>query len=117
MGTRPVLRVTHQHLAQLLAYCAVYRSYLWQYVAPSPERNQTMRGIQALQGRFAHAYEQGQADIDLFFTGEEQGTIKQLFTGVTHFYGAAPSSEQRIQQLAALTTLRFLVERTFRQVS
>lgn len=116
MEMRPVLRLTHQHLAQLIAYCVVYRSYLWQYVMPTPERNQAMRGIQALQGRLEKACEQGQAEIALSVTKEEKCTIKQLFTGVTQFYGAAPSSEPRTRQLAELTTLRVLVECTLRQV-
>ncbi len=114
MEMRPVLRLTQQQLAQLIAHCAVYRSYLWQHVMPTPERNQVLREIQALQGRFEKSYEQGQAEIDLPLIEGEKGTIKQMFTGVTQFYGAAPSSEQRTQQLTELTTLRLVVEHMFR---
>lgn len=115
MEMRPVLRLNQQHFAQLMMYCTVYRSYLWQYVMPTPERNQALRDVQALQGRLERASEQGQPEITLPLTDAEKGTLKQLFNGVTQFYGATPPSEQRIQQLAELTAFRVLIERMLRQ--
>jgi hypothetical protein len=115
METRPALRLTQQHLAQLTAYCAVYRSYLWQSLMPTPERNQAVREVQALQARIEKANETGLAEVELSLTEGERNTIKQIFTGATQFYGAMPASEQRIQQLAEVTTFRVLVERMLRQ--
>lgn len=116
MEMRPALRLTQQHLAQLIVYCGVYRSYLWQHVMPSPERNQAVREIQTLQARLEKVSESGQTEIELPLTEGEKATIKQVFTGATQFYGALPASEQRIQQLAELTTFRVLLERMLRQV-
>jgi hypothetical protein len=115
MGTVPVLRLNWYQRAQLTAHCTTYRAYLWQQVLPSPERNQTLRVIQSLQGRLEKAQEQGQADINLSLTAEERSVVKQLLSGLTQFYGAAPPSEQRTQTLGELATFRLLVERTFRQ--
>jgi hypothetical protein len=115
MGTVPVLRLTQHQMAQLLAYCTTYRSYLWQYLLPSPERNLTLRGVQSLQGRLEKAQEQGREGINLSLSAEERSAVKQLLSGLTQFYGAAPPSEQRTRMLGELTVLRLLVERTFRQ--
>lgn len=113
MGTVPVLRLSRDQFAQLTAHLSAYRSYLWQSIMPTPERNQTIRSIQAMQGRLEQ--EQGKADIALCLTAEEASALKQLFSGLIQLYGTAPPSEQRMQTLAELTSLRLLVERTFRQ--
>jgi hypothetical protein len=115
MGAVPVLRLTQRQLTQLLAHCTTYRSYLWQYLLPSPERNQTLRVIQSLQGRLEKAQEQGREGVDLSLTAEERSTIKQFLSGITQLYGAAPPSEQRTQKLGEITGLRLLVERAFLQ--
>jgi hypothetical protein len=117
MHTHPVLRLSQRQLEQLSAYCGVYRAYLWQAMPSTPARNQAVRGIQALQARVVNANTPGLATVDLVLTCEEQTMVRQLFQGATHFYAATPPSEQRIQQLAALTTFRFLIERTLRHVS
>lgn len=111
MGLRPVLRLGSHHLAQLSATCTVYRSYVWQHVMPSPERNQVVRHVQALQGRLKKALTQEPAETALSLTEEEVCTLKHLFFGVTQYYAATPASERRIQQLAEVTALRVLVER------
>lgn len=115
MEIRQVLHLNRQHFEQLMAYCTVYRAYLWQYIMPTPERNQALRDIQALQGKLEKANEQEQPEITLPLTDAEKGMLKQLFNGVTQFYGAAPPSEQRIQQLAELTAFRVIIERMLRQ--
>jgi hypothetical protein len=118
MNIRPVLRLSQRQLEQLISYCAEYRAYLWQQMTPTPLRNQLVRQTQALQGRLEKAHEQRQAEVVvLAITGVEQGLVTQLFSGVMQCYAAAPSCEQRIRQLAELTTFRALVERTLRQAS
>lgn len=113
MSTRPVLRLGPHQWGQLIAYGVVYRSYLWQQVLPTPERNQEVRRMQALLGRLKTAV-QGQADGALYLDDEEVSTLKQLFAGVMRYYAAEPASARRIQQLAELTTLRVFVERMLR---
>src|SRR5215469_9281712 len=105
-STVSLLRLTRLQVGQLTTHCTTYRSYLWRSLIPTPQRNQTLRAIQALQGRLEKVKEQTQADITL--TAEEKSTIKQLLSGMTQLYGAAPPSDQRSQQLAELATLRML---------
>src|SRR5579884_3604980 len=90
MYTAPVLRLNACQVAQLIGYCTGYRSYLWQSVMPTPERNQIIRSIQALQARLEKAQEQGQAEIALFLTEEEKNTLKHLLNEVIRLYGSAP---------------------------
>lgn len=117
MEKHQVLHLSQQQLTQLTTYCSVYRSYLWQQILPTAERNQLIRDIQLFQARIEKASEQGETDVDFPFSEDEKNTLKQIFTGVTQVYGTAPASEQRIQQLSELTTFRLLVERMFRQNS
>lgn len=109
----PALRLNQHQIAQLMVHLTAYRSYLWQCVMPTPERNQTIRTIQAMQGRLE--LEQGQAEIILALTGEEGSTLKQVLSGLIHLHGTAQPSEQRTQTLGELAGLRLLVERTLRQ--
>lgn len=111
----PAFRSNRQQVAQLMAYLTAYRSYLWQCVIPTPERNQTIRSIQAMQGRLEREQEQGQAEIILTLTGEEGNTLKQVLRGLIHLHGTARPSEQRTQALRELASLRLLVEQTLRQ--
>lgn len=71
MHMAPALHLNPLQVAQLSGYCTAYRSYLWQYTMPAPERNQMLRNIQAFQGQLEKAQEQGQGEIILALTGEE----------------------------------------------
>ena len=115
MHTVPVLRLNACQVAQLIGYCTGYRSYLWQSVMPTPERNQTIRSIQALQAKLEKAQEQGQAEMSLCLTEEEKNTLKLLLNEVIRLYGNAPPSAQRMQQLTEVAGLRIQLERAFRQ--
>lgn len=115
MEATPLLRLNPQQLAQLLAHCVAYRAYLWQCVMPTPERNQTLRSIQALQGQLLAFQEQGQPERALPLSSEEAHLVKQLLSRLMQHYGNAPHSEQRTQALGELARLRVLVERTLRQ--
>ncbi|HEU5383352.1 MAG TPA: hypothetical protein VFV38_48750 [Ktedonobacteraceae bacterium] len=111
MHTAPVLRLNLVQVAQLVGYCTEYRSFLWQHAMPTPERNQMIRSLQALQGRLEKAQEQGQAEIALPITAEEKHTLQQLLSGLIQVYGRACSSEQRNQALAAITAWRLALQR------
>ena len=114
METAPMLHLNSQQLAQLIGYCAAYRSYLWQHVLPTPERNQTVRGLQGLQGRLEKAQEQATV-LALPLCPEEKTALTQLFRGMTQYYAAAPSSEERTRALGDLASLRMYIERASRQ--
>ncbi len=115
MATTPVLRLHSSQVGQLISYCAAYRSYLWQHTLPTPERNQAIRRIQALQGMLEKAQEQLQEEYALVLTDEAKQTLKHLLNEMLHLAANTPLSEQRTRQVAEIAGLRVLVERAFRQ--
>lgn len=115
MQTGPILRLNRQQIIQLAAHCSAYRSYLWHCLMPSPERNQALRHIQALQGRLEQLQEEQQANLALSLSMEEGTTLKQLFLILMQQYGTESPSAERTQKLGELAGLRLLVERTLRQ--
>ncbi len=115
METAPVLRLNPAQVRQLIGYCTEYRSSLWRYTMPTPERNQMIRSLQAFQGRLEQAQEQAQAGITLLITTEEKHLLKQLFTGLIQYYGNAPPSEQRNQALGEITECRLAIQRMMYQ--
>src|SRR5215469_8139677 len=76
--TVSLLRLTRLQVEQLTTHCTTYRSYLWRSLIPTPERNQTLRAIQALQGRLEKVKGQESADTALSLTAEEKNTLRQL---------------------------------------
>ena len=114
METVPVLRLSVQEFAQLATYCAVYRSYLWQSMLPSSERNQLLRALQALQGRLEKVQGQEQEEQSLPLTSEEKGIIRQLLSGLLTIYGNTQSSEERTRTLGELGGLRVRIGRMIR---
>lgn len=115
METAPVLHLNPVQVAQLIGYCTAYRSYLWQSTMPTPERNQRLRSLQAFQGRLAKAQEQAQAGIALLVTLEEQGTLRQLLSGLIHLHGNTPPSDQRNQALGEMTECLLAIQRMLSQ--
>ena len=114
--TGPILPLKGQQVAQLVAHCRAYRSYLWRCLMPSPVRNQTLRSIQGLQGRLEQLQGQEQANVTLCLSMEERATLKQLCMVLMQQYGNAPPSEERNRTLGELGSLRVLVERNVCQV-
>lgn len=115
METAPVLRLNPAQVTQLISYCTAYRSYLWQSAMPTPERNQTIRSLQAFQGRLEKTQEQAQTEITLLVTNEEKNTLRQLLSGLIQCYGNASPSEQRNQALAEITECRVAIQRMLYQ--
>lgn len=101
--TAPILRLSPAQVAQLIGYCTEYRSSLWRYVLPTPERNQIIRCLQAFQGRLEKAQEQAQASIALLIAVEEKRMLTHLFRGLIQVYSNTPSSEERNQALGEIT--------------
>lgn len=101
--TAPILRLNSAQAAQLIGYCTEYRSSLWRYVLPTPERNQLIRCLQAFQGRLEKAQEQAQTGIALFIAVEEKHMLTHLFRGLIQVYSNTSSSEERNQMLGEIT--------------
>jgi hypothetical protein len=115
METAPALHLNPSQVAHLIGYCSAYRASLWRSAMPTPERNQALRSIQALQGRLEKAQEQGQTNVVLALSMEEGTALRQLFLVLMQHYSQKPPSAERNQKLGELGSLRVLVERTFRQ--
>jgi hypothetical protein len=114
MPTPLILRLHERQAGQLVAACAAYRKHALQSLPPSPERNQTMRAVQAVEGRLLAFRAQTQTEVALPVSQEEGSALRQIMSTLTHAYGAEPPSEKRLQTLGDLAALRLLVERTFR---
>lgn len=116
MQISPVLCLKRPQVQQLTAHLAAYRSYLWRAIMPTPERNQTIRFIQSMQGRLEQAQKQGQTqEIFLSLSAEERRALQQLLSELLQLYGSTPPCEQRTQTLGEVAGLRVLVERALYQ--
>ena len=101
------------HLANA---CATYRAYAWHSVPPSPERNQTMKMAQAVQGRLLEAQAAGKNEgVWLTMSEEEWQAMRQVVSTLIQRMGTQPSSEPRNRLLGELAGLRLLLERRLRQ--
>ncbi|HEU5377871.1 MAG TPA: hypothetical protein VFV38_20800 [Ktedonobacteraceae bacterium] len=114
METVSVLRLNQQQVTQLMTHLVAYRSYLWQAVLPTPERNQMIRTIQALQGRLEPLQAQGQVQGAITVSREEGSTLKQVLGELMKHYGAAASPARPNQTLSEIAGLHLLVERSLR---
>lgn len=112
----PVLRMNHQQATQLMTHLTAYRSYLWQAMLPTPERNQLIRSIQALQGRLELLQAQGQEQVAISLGKEERLTLRQTLGELMKLYGATAVPTRPNLTLSEVAGLHLLVERTFRHM-
>jgi hypothetical protein len=108
IAARSVLCLKPPQATQLINACVAYRSSLWQFAMPTPERNQVLRGIQTLLGRLEKMREQEQAEIVLSLAGEEKSALRHLLNDFAPFYEDA-------QQRPEIAELRVRLERAFSQ--
>lgn len=105
-----------QQARHLVAACAAYRAYAWQALPPSPERNQTMKAVQAVQGRLLETRVAGTGeDIWLTMSEEEWQIMRQVINTLIQLTGAEGASEARTRALGELAGLRKLLEHGSRQ--
>ena len=106
------LCLRQEQFAQVLSYLSVYRSYLWQCVLPTPERNQTIRDVLELHRHLEKEQEPGdEGSVLLVVNVQERQILQQVFWGLTQVYARATPSEQRSQALGEIASLCALVER------
>jgi hypothetical protein len=115
MQTPLVLRLPERQAGQLVAACAAYRKYALQCLPPSPERNQMMRAVQAVEGRLRLRCTPQPSEVIVSLSQEEGNALRQMLSALTRAYGAELPSEKRVQVLGDLAALRLLVERALRQ--
>ncbi len=114
MQTDSVLRLSQQHIRQLMTHLTSYRSYLWQVVLPTPERNQMIRTIQAVQGRLESLQASEQEYVTLALSKEEGATLKHILGELMRYYGATAARDRENPALSEIAGLHLLVERSFR---
>ena len=114
METVSVLRLKQPHVRQLMTHLTAYRSYLWQAVLPTPERNQMIRTIQAFQGRLEALQASGQEQGTIVFSKEEGTALKQLLGELMRHYGASAARDRENPTLSEIAGLHLLVERSLR---
>jgi hypothetical protein len=114
MQIASVLRLNGQHVTQLMTHLASYRSYLWQAVLPTPERNQMIRTIQAVQGRLEPLQASGQEYVALVLSKEEGATLKHILGELMRYYAASAARDRENPALSELAGLHLLVERSLR---
>ena len=107
------LTLSQSQVEQLAQACAAYRSYAWQMLVPTQERNQTMREAQALQGRLAELRALDAEQCVLRLSGEQRQALRVVLTTLIQVYGAEPAIPERIQGLGALAALRAALERSW----
>jgi hypothetical protein len=109
------LSLSAAQAAQLCSYCAAYRAHAWRELAPTAERNQTMRAAQAVQGRLAAwSIERRTEPLLLSVTGEEQQALRHVVGVLMQVSGPGMSSEARVQALGELAICLQLLGRTAR---
>jgi len=114
METVSVLRLNGQQVTQLMTHLVAYRSYLWQAVLPTPERNQVIRTIQAFQGRLEPLQASGQEQGTIFVSKEEGIALKKMLGELMRYYGATAARDRENPNLSEVAGLHVLVERSLR---
>ena len=109
------LHVSQSQAEQLAGMCATYRAYAWGVLEPTAERNQTMRTVQAVQGRISQARAPGAATVQVVLCEEERQALRQMLSVLMRMHGKQIPSEQRNQVLGELAGLRMVLEQACRQ--
>jgi len=109
--TLPLSQSQAEYLAQA---CATFRSYAWQQLDPSEERNRLMKAGQAMQGKLSDLRAGGAEPLWLTITEDERSALRVILRTLIQVYGAEPASPERNQALEKLATLRILFERVHR---
>lgn len=103
--TALVLSLNTAQVEQLAGYCAAYRTHAWHEIAPTAERNQTLRAVQAVQGRLTTWKSEQRTEPLLFaLTEEERQALRQMIGVLLQIPGVQISPEGRAQALNGLAS-------------
>ena len=106
MSTAPPLVITRDQANRLQGYVQAYRHYAFASLAPSTERNHTLRVLQAVQGKLIEATDQKTAMLQLVLTTGEVATVKAVVTELLVLHAKQPGSAERIATLGDLAALK-----------
>ena len=106
MSTAPPLLISRDQANRLQGYIQTYRHYAFASIAPSTARNNTLRILQAMQGKLIEVLDQQTAVLQLVLTTEEMATLKTITAELLMLYAKKPESTERIATLADLAALK-----------
>ncbi len=88
-----------------------YRMALLQSRLPSPERNTTLRSLQAVQGKLVQLLAQPTTTLHLTLSAGERPLLRTMLIEVLRWYGHEPISDERNERLADLAVLKAGLDR------
>lgn len=106
MSSASPLLLTRDQARRLQTYIQTYRQYAFTSLAPSTERNHTLRILQAMQGGLVSLMDQQTQMLQLVLTKEEMATLKAVTAELLALYARQPGSADRIATLGDLAALR-----------
>lgn len=109
------LSLSRSLATQFAEMCAAYREFAWRMLEPSPERNQSMKAVQAIQGRVSELRRSAADPLLFTINEEERQALRQMIETLMRVYAAGARSDERTSQLGCLASLRVLIERACRQ--
>lgn len=100
-----VLSLNTAQVDQLVGYCATYRTHAWREIAPTAERNQTLRAVQAVQGRLtAWRAERRTEPLRFAISEEERQALRQMINVLMQVTSVHVSVENRAHAFSNLAS-------------
>lgn len=109
----PSLNISGEQCFFLTAQLMIYQRYLQKKVAPSEQRNCTLRALFALLQRLEMLFDPHTSQGTLLLTTEEIALIKETLTILRKVLETRPPSSARDTQIQRLAMLQILIEQTF----
>ncbi len=99
---------------RLARFVAVYRAYAWREVPPSPQRNQTLRAAQAVQGRVVAWRAEEQKTLLLCLNEREKQALELVLAALIQASQIVFPAPEREHALNELTAFRLLLAQRVR---
>lgn len=109
----PPFLLSREQAERLLRYMQDYRRSALTSMPPTPERNTTLRLVQALQGKLLAQLDHEQAQIQLVLGTEEVKALITMTNSLLVFYGEKPEAVDRTKTITELGTLYAYLRRTY----
>lgn len=111
MSTAPPLSLTQAQASRLQAYLQMYRRYAFTSLMPSIERNNTLRILQAMQGKLIDGMNQKGTLLYFLLTPEEMSILKAIIAELLLLSAREPASAERNATLTDLAALKGTLKR------
>lgn len=102
----PTFALTREQARRLQNYLQEYRRYAFVSLAPSVERNTTLRFLQTMQSRLIDILDRRAALSGLMLTAEDVAILRTITAELLQLYAQEPASPGRNATLADLAALK-----------